>query len=63
MNDDAQQHDPHGQAGKVFVEGTSGPFRGPTPKYETPQVELEEVPTTDPGAAHLDPKVIADKPV
>lgn len=35
----------------------------PRPKYLVPQEELEEVPTTDPDARHLDPALIRDKPV
>jgi hypothetical protein len=39
------------------------PFpRQPRPKYEVPQEDLEEVPTTDPDAAHIDPPLMAQKP-
>ncbi len=34
----------------------------PRPKYEVPQEELDEIPTTDPDAAHIDPARVADKP-
>jgi len=35
----------------------------PRPKYEVPQEELQVVPTTDPDAAHIDPTLVADKPI
>lgn len=39
------------------------PFgRQPRPKYEVPQEDLEEVSTTDPDAAPIDPALVAKKP-
>jgi hypothetical protein len=35
----------------------------PGPKYEVPQENLEQIPTTDPDARHIDPALVAEKPI